>query len=281
MAPFSRLTRMVLPAFLASTLLLGGNSSARAGLTTDLLAYYHLDGNGIDSSGNGYNLSLVGNPAFGPGLYGQALALNGDSSQYATRPGDDAAFNFGSSNFTIQVWVNFNAFGNSEQTLIEKFTGGGGPGWTLTTPSDGSGQFIEFAATTTNSSLDEVNTAQVSITPGTWNQIVVERNGNTVSIYLDNALLVSDSFTGSIIGSSNPLLIGGRYNSGGSRGAAVNGSLDEIAIWNRALSTSEVSSLWNNGEGQLMGTSVPEPSSFALAVTAATLIGLYTGARHR
>ncbi len=136
MMPLVRTCRLVSRGFLALLIGLAGGTAARAGgLQTDLAAYYHLDGNGLDASGNGLNLSLVGNPSFGTGLFGEALSLQGNDSQYATRPGDDAALNFGSSDFAIQVWVNFNQFGGRlEQTLIEKFSGQAGPGWTLTTP---------------------------------------------------------------------------------------------------------------------------------------------------
>ena len=227
---------------------------------------------GDDSSGNGFNLNLVGNPSFGPGLFGQALSLTGDPSQYATLSANPSAFNFGASNFTVQLWVNFNTFGGPEQTLIEKLTGGGGAGgWTITTPPDGSNNFIEFGATTTTDSWQEVNAPVVPVSTGVWNQIVAERDGDIVNIYLNDTLIASDtSFTGSIIPSTNPLLIGqrdGHY-------FPLNGSLDEIAIWNRALSTSEITSLWNNGAGQMIDvSSVPEPSTFMLAAAALLLVG--------
>jgi trimeric autotransporter adhesin len=247
----------LIPRFvLVLTFVAFGAPTARAGLQTGLDAYYHLDGNGLDSSGNGLNLSLVGGVGFGPGLFGEALSLDNDSSLFATRPGNDSAFNFGSSNFAIQLWVNFNTFGGREQTLIEKFSGNGGPGWTLTTPG---GSAIQFFA----SGLPTVQ-APVSITAGTWNQIIVDRSGNTLSIYLDGSLLVSDtSYVGSINPSTNPLLIGRRDAQDG-RDFSVDGRLDEIAIWNRALSTSEIASLWNGGAGMLIAASVPEPSSVCL-----------------
>ena len=114
-----------------------------------------------------------------------------------------------------------------------------------------------------------MNSSAVSITTGTWNQIIVERDGTTLGIYLDGSLVVSDSsYIGSMTSSSLPLLIGNR-NSEDGRNYDVNGQMDEIAIWNRALSSSEIASLWNNGAGQLIpAASVPEPSSLTLAAIA-------------
>ena len=92
-----------------------------------LIADWSFDNNGNDSSGNGYDLTLVGNPDFAPGRFGQALSLSGDGSEYAVRPIDDPAFNFGSNEFTVQIWANFNNH-DTEQNLIEKFTGTDVPG---------------------------------------------------------------------------------------------------------------------------------------------------------
>jgi Concanavalin A-like lectin/glucanases superfamily/PEP-CTERM motif len=120
----------------------------------------------------------------------------------------------------------------------------------------------------------KVNSPTVSMPTDAWNQVIVERSGNTLSIYLDGTLVVSDtSFVGSITSSPNPLLFGTRDAQDG-RDFAVDGRLDEIAIWNRALSSSEIASLWNNGAGQLIpAASVPEPSSLMLAAIAFVLVG--------
>jgi hypothetical protein len=152
---------------------------------------------------------------------------------------------------------------------------GSAGGWTITTPSGGSNtNFIEFGATTTTDRWQEVNAPVVPISTGVWNQIVVERDGNTVSIYLNDRLLISDTnFTGSIVPSANPLLIGNR-DAASRQVLPLNGSLDEIAIWNRALSTSEIATLWNNGAGQMIDvSSVPEPSTFMLVAAALILLG--------
>jgi hypothetical protein len=72
-----------------------GTSVSHAGLATGLEAYYQFNGNGLDSSGNGLNLNVVGNPSFGPGLFGQALSLDNNPSHYAILSADPTAFNFG------------------------------------------------------------------------------------------------------------------------------------------------------------------------------------------
>jgi hypothetical protein len=73
--------------------LVGQPATCRAGFMDGLQAYYAFNGNGLDSSGNGRDLTLVGNPSFVPGKFGQALSLDGTGNQYAAGP---SAFNLSS-----------------------------------------------------------------------------------------------------------------------------------------------------------------------------------------
>ncbi len=104
---------------------------ANANLLTDLQVYYQFDGNANDSSGNGLNLDTFGGVGFAPGLFGQALDLHGNPNQYAQRPVNDTILDFGSNDFTIQIWVNFNSITSAEQTILEKASNLGSPGWTI------------------------------------------------------------------------------------------------------------------------------------------------------
>ncbi|MGH8627412.1 MAG: hypothetical protein ACREYC_19805, partial [Gammaproteobacteria bacterium] len=97
---------------------------------------------------------------FVPGLFGQALDLHGNPSQYAARPGDDPIFDFGGAEFTLQVWVRFNQT-SGEQTLLEKFSFQAGPGWTLTKLGGNSLHFFASPAIVLTS-------AQLVIPSGVW-----------------------------------------------------------------------------------------------------------------
>ena len=188
----------------------------------------------------GYNLTLNGNAGYGTGLYGQALSLNGvqgtnataNTTNNSTTPFD---FGSGSGNFTIQVWANFNgslgSFLNHEETLIEKFIGGAGPGWTFTLAG---GTTLSFYWTGFS-----IN-APVSISNNVWHEFVVEKSGNTFEMFLDGSLVATANDGGATLSaSSNPLLIGAR-NSVDGRNFTVNGLIDNVGIWNRALSTTEI-----------------------------------------
>ena len=118
----------------------------------NLQVYYQFNNNGNDSSNNNRDLSMfggvgiVGSAGFAPGLYGQALYLHANDNQYAQRPISDSILDFGPNNFTTQVWVNFNSMTSTEQTMLEKASNRGAPGWTISKVTRGGQNELEFYA---------------------------------------------------------------------------------------------------------------------------------------
>jgi hypothetical protein len=241
----------------------------RADFQTGLLAYYPFNGNTLDYSGNGRDLMLVGNPGFALGMFGQALVLDGTANQYAIRPVSDSVFDFGSGDFTVQAWVNFNPRSSiGEQTIIEKLTGTGGPGWSLTTPSFTHYQFFDSTAVALNGG---------SPTTGVWLDVIVERSGNLESLFVDGNLVVSKPTIGALLASPNPLLIG-RRNLGDPRNFAMDGAVDDVAIWDRALTANEIATLWNGGQGTPVlapPSPAPAPASLTLCVIGLAILAGY------
>jgi hypothetical protein len=245
---------------IVATLLFFGNAASltRADFFDRLQVYYPFDGGGADLSGNGRDVGLFGGVGFAGGLYGEALDLPHNNNEFARRPSSDSVLNFGSGNFTIQAWVNYDSTAN-EQVLIEKFAGASGPGWTLTKLSNNAYRFAVGGTFPISPSFN-VDTAPLSITTGAWHQVVIRRSGSQFNLFFDDALDASLSNSGAIASNSMPLLIG-RRNSGDSRDFSMNGRLDEVGIWTRALSNDEIATLYNGGRGI---TLVPEPSSLVL-----------------
>jgi hypothetical protein len=80
---------------------------------------------------------------------------------------------------------------------------------------------------------------------------IVKKRRLVYEIYLDGIFVAKDSLNNGNITSSNspnPLLIGAVYDSPGQNlTSKFSGILDDIAIWNRALSQSEITQLYNQG----------------------------------
>jgi len=214
----------------------GGFAEAGQGL----IGYWPFDTGGADQSGGGRDLTLANGAGLANGLFGGALDLHDNGSQYAARPGDDDIYDFGLGDFTIQIWANFNNK-YREQTLIEKFWGGGGPGWTLTKLD---GDALHFWANPTVA----FSSASLAIPSNVWHQFVLRRSGELYQIIYDGAVVAEGAGPGAVPDTTMPLVIGKRNDYDG-RDFAVDGRIDETAIWSRALSDNEISWLYNQGKG--------------------------------
>ena len=184
---------------------------------------------------------MNGDAGYRAGLFGQALSLNGARGSNAVAQANNTAFDFGLDDFTVRLWVRFNTITSGrEETLIEKFSLGAGPGWTFTIQNGNNLQFY--------SPIVAFNSGPRPIPNGIWQQFIVTRKGSTFGIYWDGLLVANATSLASLPPSPNPLLIGAR-NSGDGRNFTVDGLIDEVAIWNRALSLAEIAQDWNGGYG--------------------------------
>ena len=214
------------------------SAQAWADLSSNLEGYWQMDGDGSDQTTNSLDLTINGGAAFVSGLIGQALAFTGVDTKFADRGGDDdEILDPGSDDFSLQVWVNFNSAGG-EQTIMEKFTGGAGPGYTLS--KLGTGQIQLYA---TSFSL---TTVAQSLSAGTWYQLVFTRTGSTNVLYLNGSSIGQNTSTSSVPNTSADFMIGERD---GVQNFPVNGNVDEAAFWSRGLSSAEVTTLYNGGSG--------------------------------
>ncbi|MDP3640809.1 MAG: LamG-like jellyroll fold domain-containing protein [Nanoarchaeota archaeon] len=76
-----------------------------------------------------------------------------------------------------------------------------------------------------------------------WYHVVTMRNGTGVNLYVNGMLEASrNDFSGELRGNAEPVRIGGDTGAG-----YFNGTLDEVAIWNRSLSAQEITDLYTRG----------------------------------
>lgn len=209
------------------------------------LAYWPFDGTGADVAG-GRDVQLVGSPAFATGLFGQALDLKGDSRTYAVRRQgtqdiDDDAFNLVDTDFTIQAWLAYHRT-DTEQQIIEKFVGRNGPGWTCTKLANNS-----FHACLVQGPCAELTAAPVAVPSEKWVQVILRRDTSFTLFF--NGQRIAESPAMKMAATTVPLLIGRRNETDG-RPFPLNGRIDEVAIWKRALTADEITFLYNSGTGR-------------------------------
>jgi len=86
-----------------------------------------------------------------------------------------------------------------------------------------------------------------NIADGIWHHVVATWNGTTAYLYVDNSKSTGQSWAHTMAYCTTTKFNLGKsiYNSN-----YWTGSLDEVGIWNRALTDTEVSQLYNSGSGR-------------------------------
>ncbi len=246
-----RNNRLILAFF--AVLILTGAAFGQVTPPTGIVAWYAGDGDFRDSSGNGNNAtsaSGVNMPTFVVGRVGQAFNLNG-TPQYATTP-DSAALR--PQSLTIEGWVN--ATSTSTSVAFAKPLGAG--------TFDSYGIFY-------NGNINGVvcnNTGCLTIgTPMTlnvWHHVAFSYDDpggaatRTARLYLDGVLVATNATGGAIGYDTRPVVIGADIENGLFQ-LGWRGLIDDITLYNRALSLTEIQSINNagiNGKTKQAATSV-------------------------
>ncbi|MBZ5660224.1 MAG: choice-of-anchor D domain-containing protein [Acidobacteriia bacterium] len=227
------------------------------------------DGTGTtaaDSSGNGYNATLFNGVSWISGLFNGAISAN-NVNQYASTPSIDLT---GTHAVTVSLWVN------------RTYTSGGTTGTTLFEFSSnlnsniGSFGFYPDEAPDCGTPAMEIGMhgdAGVNIkcfaqpSSGAWHHLAVvydvtQTAANEVSLYIDGvlqtALSQSHSSANTAAFGNFPLYLFSR----GGTGSFSGGEMDELQLYSRALSSTEVQELYNERLTIPVGASV-SPTSLA------------------
>jgi hypothetical protein len=196
-----------------------------------------------DLSGNRINGSVYGHSFYNSsGKFGGAYQFDGGDDSINTT----SNILNGTNAFTILLWARPNAFGNYKGIIGKGIADAN----VITIQSHTSGQIYCDVDNGTSSSYAYSSSGLLGI--GSWTQIAMVFNGSASSnaerlkLYI-NGSNVSLSFSGTIpaqTGSSNTgVLTIGQL---GYASNYFNGSIDEVKIWNRSLSSSEIQQIYNS-----------------------------------
>ena len=143
----------------------------------------------------------------------------------------------GTASWTISCWIRPHAVGSNEALFRKQHTNG---------TSD-----FEFGVNSSNIFCwIEGNSTNMVSSPAnnTWYHLVVRRvSGDKDYFYVNGSEVSSTSTQNSIDDNSGFRWYLGRRKESGNE--TFNGNMDEWGIWNRALTTSEITALYNSGDG--------------------------------
>jgi hypothetical protein len=213
----------------SSAVALGG-ISVRHTVSEGLVAYYAFENNVSDLSGNGLDGIVFGDPAFVDGVEGMALDFNGDDYVDC---GGNAEFGFTDA-MTVSTWVNIRSVTDAWMAIVAK----GENAWRLGINNGTTG--IHYGFSGGDRGWQQANTATELII-GEWYHVAATYDTSAGSlVYINGVLDASNANLDGIDTNEMPLLLGENPEA---TGRFFDGALDEIKIYNRALSAGEISNL--------------------------------------
>lgn len=200
-------------------------------LTQSLIANYPFNGNANDATGKGNDGQIFGASPIVDRFDNDASAYFFDNVDDYIDLGNSSVFDL-TTNFTVAGWFKGN-FDGEFQSIISKgdFT------WRIHRYF--SDDVISFA-TTGVSNLELPGTKNVN--DNEWHHFAATYDGVTKRLYIDGQLDAEIAATGSVDVNSFPVWIGANSER---PDRTFNGSIDDIKIFNTALSASEVAELSN------------------------------------
>ncbi len=199
--------------------------------TTGLVGYYRLENNAQDSSGQGHHGDANNAPTYVAGQTGQGMMFNGSNQYVDLGTWDPSA---GTGQLTVALWANWNGLSGLYQGLIGKrnIYANADMMWQIEANVD-AGALGFFRAGSTPDDGDFV------LPIGQWTHVAATFDGTTATFYINGSATGSGDF--SFGSDTEATVVFGACEANG--GNPFNGALDEVRLYNRALSQGEVASL--------------------------------------
>lgn len=194
--------------------------------------YFPFNGTAVDESGNA-NTTSQATTSFGPGQFGQAMAVNGSAANITIL--NPKVWNIANA-YSLAAWINTPAYSSDNDHI---FGADGGPNprvFQVKERVDGEITFIRF----NSSNGVETVISGGSLLLNTWQHIAVTfSNVNGSKVYVNGIEVASDSNLNSNNNAQTPIYIGDAL----SAGLPFGGSIDEAMLYSRELTPAEISTL--------------------------------------
>ncbi|NTW31490.1 MAG: LamG domain-containing protein [Bacteroidetes bacterium] len=219
-------------------------------LCNNIFAYWKFDGtsgNTSDATGNGYTLTNNNSVAYNTGIISNGIDGGSGNTNKDMTNSSGAAITSSTSPISISGWINFYNNNNNYNVLAGVYNGASGIQleYRITCAGDGDGN-MQFTATRykMQSTAYQV-TYTPALTTSTWYQVVLTFDGSNLTLYVNGVSRATGTTSGTGVsndGTGIEVMSRALY-----AGNFAQAKIDEVGIWTRALSPSEVLQLYNNG----------------------------------
>ena len=209
---------------------------APSSLLSGLLAYWNFNDNLSDQTANANNLQIGnGSSYYASGIIGNGFSFDGQTG--LTPYSGAGALAFGTGDFSVSFWVYPTSAPDNNQVIVAWGV------WPNT-----SGFVVNHGLTTIAFFLggfEEIFTYTPPTVLNVWHHVVVVRTSGTANFYVNGASRGTANWNYNF---TDGLYYFGRPED--TESFALNGTLDEVGAWNRALTGAEITSLYNAGVGK-------------------------------
>lgn len=225
----------------------------------NLVSYWRFEADSADykdsNTGTDNNISY----SSGNGQFGQGAAFNGTNSKI-TLPSGGSSLNLNiTGNFTLMAWVKTNT--STRETIIQNWNIPGNEyGWLFDIDSDGT-VFLDIGNGASGSGSVRA-TSTGTVNDNAWHFVCATYDGTNSKIWIDGANDGSATPLSPTYDATRRTQIGIQNDTGTDLNPFV-GSIDDVAVFDRALSSTEISDHFNGLDG--LGSASISPSGSASA----------------
>jgi len=221
-------------------------------LKTDLLAYYKMEeasGNLADATGNGYTATQQDNPTYQQtGKIDYGISFDGTNDYFLIQEAGALDLFGGASGASVSVWVNITESAGRKLVFHDTWSGTS----TRVRVEIDADEKISVGARDTSGATQRVKLTDSAVATGSFIHIVavIDIANDDIIIYVDGSPVASSgtttftetSFAADASMNTNLAALGDGTNQ-------FKGTLDEMAIWSRVISQTEVTEIYNSGNG--------------------------------
>jgi hypothetical protein len=227
--------------------------------TSGLVGWWPFNGNANDESGNGNN-GIVNGATITQDRFGNSnKAYSFDGIGNYINCGNGSILNQFSTDVTIAAWIYAPSSVNTDKNILSKYGCNPG-GWSLETST--ANWALNFTGCGQN--VTDNNTLYNDL----WTFVVGLKENTQWKIFINGNLVSQNSGTPNYNLNSNFDLIFGVQNDNFNPSTYWIGSIDDIGIWNRALTQQEITELYNAVNCSNNTTITPQLNSLSTSSTA-------------
>jgi len=190
------------------------------------------------NNNDGY-LDSTNPPTWTSGKHNSALNFSGTKQSVSVQDNDQISLR---AEVSMLAWVNINGYGAYNKIITKENSYE-----ILLGPDDGVLRMAIYPEGAGD--WQWLNSPTKPLTKGQWQLVVATYNGKIMKLYVDGQVVAQRQYSALINDTSYPMYIGGNVTD---NKEWFNGAIDDVAVFNYALTDSEIQSIYQNGVAEYL-----------------------------